>query len=156
MGDVKGMRLTRIAARVKRSPRSGFTSGQKGQTLVEVLVVVAILGIASVAFLSGITWSYHVAVLHGQKTMAESLTRSELERVRFAPYPVSDNTTTTALGYTVAVDAEYVQPVRVLPSDNETRYDPDPTGSYGMQLVTVTVSHQTKTLLVTTTNKVNR
>jgi prepilin-type N-terminal cleavage/methylation domain-containing protein len=149
------MRLTRIAARVRRSSQSGFIFGQKGQTLVEVLVAVTILGIAGVAFLGGITWSYHIAVLHNQKTMAESLTRSELERIRFAPYPVSDNTT-TRLGYTVVVDAEYVQPVRVLPSDNETRYDPDPTGSYGMQLVTVTVSKQTKMLLVTTTNKVNR
>jgi prepilin-type N-terminal cleavage/methylation domain-containing protein len=140
------MRLTRIAARVKRSPRSGFASGQKGQTLVEVLIAVAILGVVGVAFLTSLVVAYGAATLNDQKTTAESLSRAELERIRYSGYDAVVDNTTVKLGYDVIVDAEYIDPATYLP-----------TGSpLGMKKVTVTVSRQGKVLLVTETIKVYR
>jgi len=123
------MRLTRIAARVKRTSRSGFISGQKGQMLAEALVALAILGVAGVALLSGLAWTYNLASLHRERTTAESLTRTELERARTAAYPISDNTTTTS-GYTVAVHAQYIDPAT---------YE-NTTVAGNMQNITVTIS----------------
>jgi len=121
-------------------------SGQKGQMLVEVLIAVAILGVAGVAFLSALVVSYGAATLNDQKTTAESLSRAELERIRNAGYDTVVDNTTATLGYDVIVDAEYIDPATYLP-----------TGSpLGMKKVTVTVNRQGKVLLVTETIKVAR
>ncbi len=152
------MRVSTVRGVLGRVRISSFVRGQKGQTLAEVLVALVILGIAGVALLGGLTFSYHMAVLHDEKTMAESLTRSELERIRYAAYPISDNTTSKFDGrFLVTVDAEYV-----IPTINDTvqPYTTDYVVSatpQTMQLVTVTVTNRDgKSLLVTTTNKVSR
>ncbi len=78
--------------------------------------------------------------------MAESLSRAELERIRYLPYDnVTDNTRNQS-GYDVAVDADYIDPATYLPTGTPL----------GMKKVTVTISHQGKTLLVTEAIKVNR
>lgn len=152
------MRLTRIRAKVKKIFRSRFVSGQQGQTLAEVLVALLILGIAGVGLLSGLTWSYAAANLNNQRTTAESLTRTELERIRYASYPISDSSTSKLDGrFQVLVQADYV-----IPTINDTvePYTTDyvvTTDPQTMQLVTVTILNDIgKTLLVTNTVKVSR
>ena len=118
---------------------------QRGDSLAEVLVAVAILGVVAVAFLSAMVTGYHGVILADEKTMAESLTRTEIERISNAAYPASDSSR-TVLGYDVAVDAEYIDPVT-----SQVTVTP-----MGMQSITVTVSHQGEVILVTQTTKVNR
>jgi type II secretory pathway pseudopilin PulG len=116
--------------------------------LIEVLVGVAILGVVAVAYLSAMVVAYQGVMLADEKTMAESLTRTELERVRNAQYPSSDYSRIVpgAPGYDVDVDVEYVDPETYLPTGEPL----------GMQKVTVTVSHDGEVVLVTETSKVNR
>lgn len=134
---------TRVRGIVRRLPVS---SCQKGQILAEVLVALAILGVVSAAFLGSLVVAYNGARLNNQKTMAESLSRAELERIRYLPYDnVTDNTRNQS-GYDVAVDADYIDPATYLPTGTPL----------GMKKVTVTISHQGKTLLVTEAIKVNR
>jgi prepilin-type N-terminal cleavage/methylation domain-containing protein len=119
--------------------------GQRGDSLIEVLVAVAILGVVAVAFLSAMVTAYRGVTLADEKTMAESLTRTELERVRNASYPVIDDSR-SVYGYDVDLDVEYIDPVTHLPTGTPL----------GMQKVTVTVSHNDEVVLVTETSKVNR
>jgi prepilin-type N-terminal cleavage/methylation domain-containing protein len=118
---------------------------QRGDTLAEVLVAVAILGVIAVAFLSAMVTAYHGVIMADQKTMAESLTRTELEHVRNSSYPIGDSSRST-VGYDVAVDAEYIDPATYVGT-----VDP-----LGMQRITITVSHQGEVVLVTESTKVNR
>ncbi|MBM4445351.1 MAG: type II secretion system protein [Chloroflexi bacterium] len=118
---------------------------QRGDSLAEVLVAMAILGVVAVAFLSAMVTAYHGVIMADQKTMAESLTRTEIERVRDGGYPVGDSSRSAA-GYDVAVDAEYIDPATY-----GGTVDP-----LGMQRITITVSHQGEVVLITETTKVNR
>jgi prepilin-type N-terminal cleavage/methylation domain-containing protein len=124
---------------------------QRGDSLAEVLVAVAILGVIAVAFLSGMVTAYHGGILADEKTMAESLTRTEMERIRNGAYPVSDYSRPPTLpvppvGYELSIDAEYIDPATY-----GGTVDP-----LGMQRITITVSHQGEVVLVTETTKVNR
>jgi len=114
--------------------------------LIEVLIAVAILGVVSVAFLSAMVTSYGAVALADRKTTAESLTRTELEHVRNAAYPITDYTvSSTPAGYVVSVHADYINPPTYV------------TGTMvGMQMITVTVRRDGKVVSITETNKVQR
>ena len=127
-----------------RKPKRGLVSKllheQKGQLLIEVLVAVTILGVVAVAFLSAMVTSYGAVALADRKTTAESLTRTELERVKDAPYPIVDYTrisTSSAppspppSGYRVEVTAVYIVPPTYVPGTAA--------GMAGMQMITVKV-----------------
>lgn len=114
--------------------------------LVEVLVAVAILGVVVVGFLSALSSGYLALVLADENTMAESLTRTELEHVRNSEYPVVSDNHTPVNGYDVVTYAVYTDPVTYLPT----------TTPKGRQEVMVEVWHQGELVLATTTYKVNR
>jgi type II secretory pathway pseudopilin PulG len=145
----------------KRSLVSKLLREQKGQLLIEVLVAVAILGVVSVTFLSAVVTSYGAVALADRKTTAESLTRTEIERVRNATYPITDYTRTSTSpappspppsGWVVLVHADPINPTT---TDNATTYVVTGTPN-GMQMITVTVSRDGKVVSTTKTNKVNR
>jgi len=113
--------------------------GQRGYMLIEVLVAVAIVGVVAVAFLSALTSGYLALVLADENTVAESLTRTEFERIRQATYPVSGHGPEEALpGYWITA----------IVSDVDETDSP-------IQLVTVEVSHDGELLLTTATYKVD-
>jgi len=158
-GGVVGMKLMTVDR--NRKPKRGLVSKllqeQKGQLLIEVLVAVAILGVVSVAFLSAMVTSYGAVALADRKTTAESLTRTEIERVRNAAYPITDYTRISTSpappspppsGWVVSVHADYIDP-----DDYEVIAAAD---AQGMQMITVTVSYNAKVVSTTKTNKVNR
>ena len=66
---------------------------QKGQSLIEVLIALAILGIVAVTFLIALTTSSTAIIIADERTTAESLARSELEYVKSQPFstPCPDN-----------------------------------------------------------------
>jgi prepilin-type N-terminal cleavage/methylation domain-containing protein len=103
--------------------------GQKGFVLIELLVSIAIFGVISVGFLSALVAGYHGVILAHDQTMAQNLTRTTLEDVRVAAYPVADYQTTLSK-YDVDVGAEYVDEYHVVSSD--------PTD---VQMITVTIKY---------------
>ena len=66
---------------------------QKGQTLIEMLIAVAILGVVAVAFLTALTTASGALIIADEHTTAESLARSQLEYVKSQPFstPCPDN-----------------------------------------------------------------
>ena len=59
-----------------------MNKSQKGQTLIEVLIALAILAIVVVAYLTALTTSSRAIIIADERTTTESLTRSELEYVK--------------------------------------------------------------------------
>ena len=65
----------------------------KGQSLIEVLLALAIMAIVTVAFLTALTTASRAIIVADEHTTAESLTRSELEYVKSQDFslPCPDN-----------------------------------------------------------------
>ncbi len=82
--------------------------GQRGFTLIEVLVAVAILSAIGVTFVSALDASNRGIRILDEKTQAEALIRSQLDAIKIAPYQDSGN-------YTVTVDLppQYSMSIRV-------------------------------------------
>jgi Tfp pilus assembly protein PilV len=126
------MRLGKVGGRLRKPRWSGIVRSQRGQALIEVLIAVCILGVVAVAFLSALVVGYQGVILADEKTMAESLTRTQLENIRYAefPIPTGSDTVTTILMYDVTVHADYIDPDTYAVSTDPTQ----------IQLVTVTVN----------------
>ncbi len=144
---------------------------EKGFTLIEVIVALALLGIISIAFLGGLATASKAIIIADERATAESLARSQMEYVKSQVYSIAPwayelplhtpsnpppdppswwVTNTPALpegydGYTVNVDAEPL-------------YDPDD-GSIldGIQKIIVTVEHPDgETVIILEDYKVDR
>jgi prepilin-type N-terminal cleavage/methylation domain-containing protein len=125
------MRLRRTRGFAVKQRRTRPGRGQKGFVLIEVLVSLAIFGVISVGFLSALVAGYHGVIVAHDVTMAESLTRTTLENVRNAEYPVVDYQTTTSR-YDVFVHAENI-------TDLDTYAVVNAPSDF--QMITVTVAH---------------
>jgi len=84
--------------------------GQRGFTLIEVLVAVAILAAIGVAFITSIDTGYRSARILDEKTQAEALIRSQLDDIRVSPYQDSGNYTVT-----VTLPPQYSMTINVEP-----------------------------------------
>lgn len=118
--------------------------GQEGIGLVETLIAVAILGVTLVVLLAAIsTGSVGVATTE-ERVTAENLARSQLEYTKSQPYstaPASYATVTPPAGYTVSADATSI---------------PEAGGDNSVQMITVTVTRDSETLLTVEDFKVDR
>jgi prepilin-type N-terminal cleavage/methylation domain-containing protein len=114
-----------------------LVTGQKGMTLIEVLIAIAILGMIAVPFLTALSTSSRGIIIADERTTAESLVRSEIEYVKSQGYKATGN-------YTDIADADipvgfYVYLVNV------TELMP------GLQKITVTVERDGEVVLTTST-----
>lgn len=117
-------------ARRPRRPR-----GEEGETLVEVLVAVVLMGVAFVAVLGGIGTAIISSVTQQKVTGADSIARSAAEKIVSAPYVSCARgyaTATAPAGYTVTVEIEYWDGVGAFGR-------PCPTADTGVQKITLTV-----------------
>ena len=136
---------------------------EKGMSLIEVLIALAILGIVAAAFLSGMATASRALIIADERTTAESLARTEMEYVKNCKYtdlpptpwsyelpsgsPVWDIEHILPAGYdeySLAVDGS------ALDADNDGNNDAD------IQKITVTVDHQNKEVITLVGYKVNR
>lgn len=138
-------------------PNKGFRilNDEKGTTLVEELVTVAIIGIGIVILVAMITTGVIGVRQVADKVLAESLARSQLEIIKDAAYradPVSGPYPTVAPipNYSVAVGIEYwnASTSEFVP---DVRNDDD-----GLQKITVTVSSAGTPLVQNAEYKVDR
>ncbi|MBL7166721.1 MAG: type II secretion system protein [Dehalococcoidales bacterium] len=130
-----------------RRVRGTFFRGESGTTLLETLVALAILGIISVAFLSGLTTTSRAAVISDRRATAESLAQSQLETVKqavyvyeatqYTPIQVPDDVSYT--GFSAAIVAEAIE-------------SPDD----GVQKITVTITRSGEDIYVLQGYKVDR
>ena len=126
---------------------------ERGATLVEELMTVAIIGFGIVILVAMITTGVVGVKQVDDKVLAESLARSQLELIKDATYQPDPGTNpypsvTTIAGYAVTVGIEYWNAS---------------SGSFtsslqndGMQKITVSVSTGGDNLVQTATFKVNR
>lgn len=65
--------------------------GQKGVSLIETVIALALLGIIGVAFLSGLTTTSRALMANQESVIAESLAKSQLEHIKTQAYiPVEE------------------------------------------------------------------
>lgn len=63
-----------------------LSNGQKGVTLLETIIALAILGIVAIALLSGLATGVTATNITGERATAESLLRSQIEYVESLIY----------------------------------------------------------------------
>jgi len=131
-----------------------LVSGQKGQTLIEVLIAIALLGMIAVPFLTALSTSSRGIIIADERTTAESLVRTEMEYVKNCDYnptgfsyeipPTANN---TPWGGFHALDDRYAG------------YSVNVTGvsiDLYIQNITVRVYHGDELVLTTSTYKIAR
>jgi len=119
-----------------------LVTGQKGTTLIEVLIAIAILGMIAVPFLTALSTSSRALIIADERTTAESLVRSQMEYVKSQEYDANGT-------YAEIADADI--PVGYDVYLNVTKLMP------GLQEITVTVERDNdKLVLTTSTYKVDR
>jgi len=131
---------------------------ETGVTLIETLVALALIGIISVAFLSGLATAAKATFIADERATAESLARSQIEYVQSQGY----------IDYAVPGHDEYIGLEAPPPNSNYSLeitaepIDPDtgqplPAGQDdGIQKITVTVNRGSKLLLTLEGYKVER
>ena len=68
-----------------------YRNGQRGFTLIETLVAIAILGTIVAAFMMALTVAYKANVVADERTTAEALARTHMEYVKSQPFvPTND------------------------------------------------------------------
>ena len=128
---------------------------QKGLTLVEVLIAVAVLAIIASGIFTALHVSLRTTAIANERTTAESLTRTQLEYIKQCDYDDINNPpvygldptiiATMPAGFSMVVTAE-----RLDPSNNGTDDDE------GIQKVTVGVSYEGELVVATESYKVKR
>jgi len=69
-----------------RKGRIRFLRGQRGISLIETLIGLALLGIIAVAFLNGLSTTSRGVMISQESVAAESLAKSQIERIKAQPY----------------------------------------------------------------------
>ncbi|MFF0215337.1 type IV pilus modification PilV family protein [Streptomyces vinaceus] len=129
--------MTGTAGRPARAPegRSQRRRGEEGETLIEVLVAVVLMGVAFVTIFGGIGTAIISSARQQKVTGADSVVRSAAEKVISAPYVSCAGgyaIPAPPAGYTVTVEVEYWDGVGAFGR-------PCPTADTGVQKVTLTV-----------------
>ena len=130
-----------------------FRGCEKGVTLVEALVALAIFGIAASVFTIALSTSAKAIMVSQERTAVESLARSQMENIKDQEYDdVNNPPQYTELdpadipdGYDFDITAE--------------RLDPNLEGTgedYGLQKITVVVEHNGEEVFLLVGYKLNR
>ena len=124
-----------------------FARRERGTTLIETVVALAVLGAIAVTFLSGLATTTKAVGLTDEQTTAESLAQSQMEWVKNASYSYN------ATGYSPASipgGKDYINYSAIIAA--ESLHDPDD----GIQKITVTVKRSDKEVIKLEGYKVDR
>ena len=108
---------------------------EKGFSLVEVMIAIALLGIIGVAFFTSLSAASRAAYFDDELATAESLARSQMEDIKGQTY--SSNGTYTQIDLTGFPSYDITWPPTVVSVGD------------GIQKITITVSHNNKPQVVT-------
>lgn len=147
---------------------------EKGQTLIEVVIALAVLGLITTSVFQALNISLTATGIVNQRTTAESLTRSELEYIKnhaYVYWQYDPDAGSTPPDY--GIDPGLTIPpgcsispiaVPIHPGTHELLFDPQtgdplvipPQQDQGMQEITVSVYFHDELVLTTESYKVNR
>jgi len=120
------------------------TDAQRGDTLIEILVAIAIITVALTVFVTSLsTGAFGVGVARNL-TRANNLALSQLESVKAQPYAVPDDCGDMATYATITAPAPYRVAVATCELDT------------GLEVITVTVAHQGETLVTLSNYRIDR
>jgi len=128
----------RIAASALKQDR-----GERGMTLVETLVALAIFGLVAGVFLAGLYVSSKSVMVSQERVAAESLAKSQMESIKALDYDTSYSPTVPPdlpQGYAIGIA---VEPVDGIPTEQ-------------LQKITVTVTRNGDGVFTLVDYKVNR
>ena len=115
-------------------------NSEKGNTLVEAVVALALIGIIGVCFLSAVAASSSSRLIADECTSGRILAESQMEEIRKSSY---------ALTYDpIPIPDEYVSYSALI--------EVDPFRNGSIQKITVTISHNDKEVAILESYKVNR
>jgi prepilin-type N-terminal cleavage/methylation domain-containing protein len=126
-----------------------FARRERGTTLIETLIALAILGIVAAAFLSGLTTTAKGTIIADEQATAESLARSQMEWIKSKNVPYVGGATEYSAA-SVPDGKDYVDYSAIIAA--EALNSPDD----GLQRITVTINHLDKELIKLTGYKVDR
>ena len=127
--------------------RNVSNSSEEGDSLIEVLAAVAILGVIAVTFLGGVSTGSKGVYIADERATAESLAQTQMEWAKNASYTTNATQYSTApiptgddyINYSANITA---QPLHI--TDD------------GIQKITVTIEHSGKEVLTLEGYKVDR
>lgn len=128
-----GLRFLQVAA-----------MNQRGVTLIETLVALAVLGITVIVILNGAAVALKGAMVTQERVAVESLAKSQLEYIKAQPYSATGEDYTMSVPAKLQEQGYSIAPISVVESVT------------GLQKVTVTVKRNDQTLLSIQDYKVNR
>ena len=112
---------------------------EKGFSLIEVAIAIALLGIVAIAFLGGLSTASRAIFIADERATAESLARTQMEYVKSQDYDSDNNPPQYALIPDIPVGYQIdVIPVRLDPKGDGFAEDD------GIQKITVVVEHLEK------------
>ena len=135
--------------------RKAFQGRSRGFTLVEVLITIALIGAISVAFFSFMSAATSALIHADERTIAESLARSQLEFVKNQGYnsttPTYQKITNIPSGYSICSFNRTDLPVNCGPSErvigipwNSGNNTPATSGDTGIQKIALVIKHDGK------------
>lgn len=143
-----------FAARVGSSRKRDMTR-QKGLTLIELLVTVAILGVSFVVIVGGLSTAILGSDVHHRQVIADAIVRTAADEVRAADYvdcapadeyddeiaaPTGYDSEVTVVGYLVGDDFKKLVDSACAPPTPPTNADE------GLQLVKITVTAEERSV----------
>jgi prepilin-type N-terminal cleavage/methylation domain-containing protein len=128
-------------------------NGERGLTLIEILVALGILAAVAVTFLLGMTHSSRAVMISQERVAVDSLAKSQIERIKSWEYDATNippdyqtaKLTDIPDGYDTNISAVRLDP-------DEDGFDDDD----GLQEITVTVTHDGETAFTLVGYKVNQ
>jgi prepilin-type N-terminal cleavage/methylation domain-containing protein len=125
---------------------------EKGISLIEVIIALALLGIIGLAFLGALSTASKAIFVADERATAESLARTEMEYVKSQDYSIAPWSYDLPSGAPPSDPPDWWDPAHALPDgyDNYSAtasavsLDPDNDGTGdddGLMLITVTVNH---------------
>jgi prepilin-type N-terminal cleavage/methylation domain-containing protein len=120
---------------------------ERGVSLIEVIIAVAILGIISAAFLGALSTASKAMFVADERATAESLARSQMEYVKNQEYDADWNYTVSALSRSWSEQPFWWDALNPpLLSSDYTRYSAEASADEdddnpGIQKITVTITH---------------
>jgi prepilin-type N-terminal cleavage/methylation domain-containing protein len=118
----------------------GAMKGEKGFSLLEVALAMALLGVVAAALLTGLTYGSRYIIVADERATAESLARTQMEFIRQQPYDSNLGTGHPVYQVIPAGDIPEGYDITVNAVRLDYKHDGD-TNDDGIQSITVTVMH---------------